>query len=224
MVRTLVEQVHRELRERVFAGRWHLGERLYEEAIAVELAVSRAPVREAIRMLEQEGLIVRVPHRGLFVAAPDPAEIVQTAATRALLEAFALRWGRAHTATEIGRLIESTEAMDSASDRGDTLEAVTQDLNFHATVVSVCDNAVLLRHFHELDGYMALFLHALTDTHPARLRAMGERHRKIARRLGDRAMGETAIVDHYRSAALALVEQAGESTTRVDWPAKWRLA
>jgi DNA-binding GntR family transcriptional regulator len=222
MVRTLVEQVHRELRDRVLAGRWRLGERLFEEVIAAELAVSRAPVREAIRMLEQEGLIERLPHRGLFVANPSPEAIVQTAAARALLEVSAVRWGRPHGEAEVASLFACADAMDAAAAEGDVLAAVNQDIRFHGIVVGVCPNAVLLKHYHELDGHMALFLHALSDGRPERVAAMGERHRRIARALPRRDALEREIVDHYRTASRALAECADRDAEPADWPDTWR--
>jgi DNA-binding GntR family transcriptional regulator len=224
VVRTLVEQIHRELRDRVLAGRWRLGERLYEEAIASELGVSRAPVREAIRMLEQEHLIVRHPHRGLFVASPTAGEILQVASYRALLEVYAVRWGRPHTRDEIDTLNRTAAAMDVAAACGDVLAAVTEDLRFHGIVASVCDNAALLGHFHELDGHMALFLHALTDDDRDPAAAMGDRHREVVRALATGpGAADPAIIEHYRSASLALIERSG-ATAGGDWSSKWRLA
>lgn len=225
LVRTLVEQVHREVRNRILAGHWHLGERLYEEAIALELGVSRAPVRESIRMLEQEGLIVRNPHRGLFVASPTPSQILEVASCRALLEVYAVRWGRPHSDTDLRALQEAARAMDDAAHRGDVLAAVTQDLRFHGVVTAVSDNAVLLQHFHALDGHMALFLHALSDNDPSRLGTMGERHRAIVAGIADGPGGtDRAIIDHYRSASLAVIERRGNEGVGEDWSSNWRLA
>ena len=192
----------------------------------MELGVSRAPVREAIRMLEQEHLIVRHPHRGLFVASPTAGEILQVASYRALLEIYAVRWGRPHSRDEIDALDRACDAMDVAAVRGDVLAAVTEDLRFHGIVASVCDNAALLGHFHELDGHMALFLHALTDNdRGGRAAAMGDRHREVARALaGGPDAADPAIREHYRSASLALIERSSDDTAGVDWSSKWRLA
>jgi DNA-binding GntR family transcriptional regulator len=223
VVRTLVEQVHKGLRDRVLAGEWHLGERIYEDTIAASLATSRAPVREAIRMLEQEGLIVRRPHRGLFVAFPSPQEMIQIASYRALLEVYAVRWGRTHTAAEAAELRALAEDMDRAGAAGDALTACNLDMAFHAVVASVTANAVLLRHYHEMDGHMALFVHALSDDDPEPLRAMGARHRALVAAIDRPERFLEAIIDHYRTAAAAMLAKAGVGTPLPEWPFDWRL-
>jgi len=224
MVRTLVEQVHKELRDRILAGRWRLGERIYEEAIAADMATSRAPVREAIRMLEQEGLMVRLPHRGLFVASPSPQEMLQIASYRALLEVYAVRWGRAHADSEVERLLELAHGMDRAALSGDTLTVCNLDIAFHGVVASVADNPVLLHRYHEMDGHMALFVHALSDDDPEPVRAMGARHRALVAAIGREGALFGAIIEHYRSAAAAILAKANDRTPLPRWLSDWRLA
>jgi DNA-binding GntR family transcriptional regulator len=208
MIHSLVEQVHRDLKEHILSGRWRLGSRVYEQELASEVGLSRAPVREAIRLLEQEGLLVRQPHRGLFVANPSPEDILDVAAVRALLEASAVRWAANAATAALSDLEAIAQRMDRASEEHNRLEAVLADLEFHARIVELSDNRVLRRKFHELDGYEALFFHAVLDRRPDRLHGLGDRHRQIVAALAGGSLSEieSAIRDHYQGAALLLQE------------------
>jgi DNA-binding GntR family transcriptional regulator len=205
-----VEQVHRELRDRIFAGAWALGSRVYEDQIATELAVSRASIREAVRLLEHEGLLVRVPHRGLFVASPTGDQFRDLITVRALLESSAVTTSRRHTRTEIQDMRQVIRDMDQATRADSVLDMVQLDLAFHSTVVSVSSNQTLLRYYHDLDGHMALFLHALTDDRKSRLLTMGRRHRMILQALEGRDAQTimTQIAQHYRTASDELFQIA----------------
>src|SRR5688572_4874471 len=80
-----------DLRERVTAGQLAPGSRLSEAAWTGPLGVSRNTLREAFSTLIEEGLLVRVPHRGVFVATLSPAQIADIYRVRILLECTALR-------------------------------------------------------------------------------------------------------------------------------------
>ncbi|MCL6596965.1 MAG: GntR family transcriptional regulator [Firmicutes bacterium] len=206
--RGLVGEVREELRRRILAGEWPLGARVYEEELGQELHVSRGSVREAVRMLEQEGLLVRRSYHGLFVASPTPQEIMDTVRVRALLEVHAVRWSRRHSGRELSELKRLTESMDTSARRRDVLRMVQLDVRFHSIVADVTTNATLAHAFHSLDGHMALLLHALTDRRPERLEWMGPRHRTVleAVRMADPATVERVITAHYVEAAAELTD------------------
>src|SRR3954462_14359633 len=85
--RRIVDQLKRV----IIAGGLRPGDRVLETDLAEQLGVSRGPVREAFRQLEQEGLLVSYPHRGTFVATVPEDEIEEVYALRAHLEAYAAR-------------------------------------------------------------------------------------------------------------------------------------
>ena len=82
----LRDQVKDLLLERLARGEYAPGDRLVETAIARELGVSQAPVREALRDLEQLGLVVHEPHRGCSVRKVSTAELREAFPVRAALE------------------------------------------------------------------------------------------------------------------------------------------
>ena len=166
--------------------------------------MSRGPVREALRFLEQEHLIVRQPHRGLFVAAPSRAEIYDVACLRTLLEVYALRWGELPGDEEIERLRDILASMEAAEKSENPLEAVRSDLAFHAAIAGRSRNSILARKHRELDGYMALYFHATLTQAEKGLSGLTDRHREILRALERRDLFEVGlrIEEHYNDLSL----------------------
>jgi DNA-binding GntR family transcriptional regulator len=114
----LAQRVARELRERIYDGRYGPGTPVRQEAIAAELGVSRIPVREALRLLENEGLVVIRPHSGARVALLDFEECLQIYKIRERLEPLAF-------SESVGRL--SDEQLKEVVDLAKHLESLTHD-------------------------------------------------------------------------------------------------
>jgi DNA-binding GntR family transcriptional regulator len=87
--KTLRTEVVEMLRDAIVTGKVDPGDHLKESDIASQMMVSRSPVREAFRQLEQEGLIISVPNQGCYVKAFDNREIEEIFTLRAFLENFA---------------------------------------------------------------------------------------------------------------------------------------
>jgi len=85
LTRSLPEQIARRLAERIGAGRYAPGERVREERVAAEFAVSRGPVREALRLLEKDGLVTIVPRRGAMITDLSVDEVREIFEIRAVL-------------------------------------------------------------------------------------------------------------------------------------------
>ncbi|HVJ52320.1 MAG TPA: GntR family transcriptional regulator [Aliidongia sp.] len=82
-------QVENRLREAIVSGRFLPGEHLSDRVLCETFGTSRSVVREAVRLLEAEGLVVQLPHRGPFVAELSPSEATEIYEVRAALEALA---------------------------------------------------------------------------------------------------------------------------------------
>ena len=87
--RTLREVVADEIHGMIMRGELEPGERLYEDRLALQLGVSRNPVREAIRALEGTGLVEVLPRRGAYVSKIEPDQVVQLLELRCVIEAYA---------------------------------------------------------------------------------------------------------------------------------------
>jgi DNA-binding GntR family transcriptional regulator len=82
---SLPEQIAAQLSERIVSGAYTPGQRVMEQAIAEEFDVSRGPVREALRLLEKEGLVIILPRRGAQVTNPTIEEVNEIFDIRAML-------------------------------------------------------------------------------------------------------------------------------------------
>ena len=85
------DQIVDELRRRILAGTLPRGARLPQDELARDFGASITPVREALRLLEAEGLVVAEPHRGVRVAGVDLAQVTATYVVRRLIESYAMR-------------------------------------------------------------------------------------------------------------------------------------
>jgi DNA-binding GntR family transcriptional regulator len=100
-----------ELRAAIVEHRYEPGQRLVEHRIATELGLSRTPVREALRMLEAEGLVVTERNRGAMVRPLSPTEVEDLYGLRIRLECYAVELATARsTEAELGTLVEAADA------------------------------------------------------------------------------------------------------------------
>jgi DNA-binding GntR family transcriptional regulator len=132
------EQVVDYLREAITVGRFTDGERLIEERIASELATSRGPVREALRQLEHEGLVVSYPYRGAVVLGVSEEEIQQVLIPiRLTLERFSFTKALEQMRdADFAELAKEVWVMAEAGRTGDLRRLVEADIRFHEFVLS----------------------------------------------------------------------------------------
>ena len=131
------EQVVDHLREAITVGRLADGERLIEERIARELATSRGPVREALRQLEHEGLVVSYPYRGAVVLGVSEEEIQQVLIPiRLTLERFSFTKALEQMDDgDFAELAKEVWTMAEAARAGELLRLVEADIRFHEFVL-----------------------------------------------------------------------------------------
>ncbi len=108
--KTVAEAAAEELRMRILSGALQEGAQLRQEILAAEIGVSRIPLREALRLLEGEGLVTIVPHRGAVVSVLSPEEIGELFDLRLLIEPDLLRRAVPHMGPDDLREAEATLA------------------------------------------------------------------------------------------------------------------
>ena len=155
--RVLRQDILLGLRSGILNGDILAGTRQLEIPLAAELSVSRGPVREALRRLEQEGLVEFYPHRGAVVVGVGESEIETIYAIRALLEerAFAKACRQIDDA-ELDALAETVEKMIAASEEGDATAVAEYDMRFHGRVVELSGFSYLRRLWTSIDGVVRL--------------------------------------------------------------------
>ena len=89
---SLTEEIADVVRERILRGEYEIGEKIKENQIATELRVSRTPIREAFKLLENEGLIDYIPNRGCFAKGFTKQDVEDIYAVRESLEELAVMW------------------------------------------------------------------------------------------------------------------------------------
>jgi DNA-binding GntR family transcriptional regulator len=142
---TKQERVYRAIRERILSGAYGPGYRVVIDALAAEFSVSALPVREAIRRLEAEGLVVYRPNAGAQVAPAEPGVFEEEMTVLAVLEGYATALAAPELGeAELRRLTEINEAMVEAMERLDSLKFGRLNQEFHAVVYEHCPNEALV--------------------------------------------------------------------------------
>jgi DNA-binding GntR family transcriptional regulator len=151
--RVLRQEVLEAIRSAILANRIQPGSRLLEAEVATRMGVSRAPVREAIRQLEQEGLVEFFPHRGAVVVGLPEDEIDAIYELRAGIEARATARACA-TATDddLTHLDGLIADMQKALREHDIDEVAEIDLRFHGAIVELSGFSLLKHIWQSLDG------------------------------------------------------------------------
>jgi DNA-binding GntR family transcriptional regulator len=131
-------QVVEALRNAIITGRYEPGERLVEAALSEELGTSRGPVREALRQLEHEGLVMSFPYRGAVVLGVSDEEVQEVLIPiRLTLERFSFSKAlEVMTDADVAELAKQVWVMDEAAKAGDLLRSVEADLAFHEIVIT----------------------------------------------------------------------------------------
>ncbi|MFJ5699046.1 GntR family transcriptional regulator [Arthrobacter sp. NPDC093139] len=158
---TTPEGVYGVLRAAILDGTLPPGGQLREVQIAEDLGISRSPLREALPRLEEEGLVVKVPFRGRFVAKVDPREISDMAALRLLLEPYAAQLSfEALRGQQRPMLLQIMEQLHRAADENDIPASIDAHLRFHGLFYDFSGNDVLRSLWNSWETRLRLYLAA----------------------------------------------------------------
>jgi len=142
---TLKTHVAEQIRNAILTAVFKPGERLNETHLARQFGVSRIPVREALLQLQEQGLVMNHPRRGMFVVTLSEEDIQRINSVRIVLESEAIKLCRANlTPSSQKRLRSLVAQMEAATNRSD-FEASKLDLEFHRTIWAVSGNPYLER-------------------------------------------------------------------------------
>lgn len=168
---TLREQSLEALREAIITGTLAPGSKLVEARLAETLAVSRGPLREAIRQLAEEGLVEHIPYRGAYVRRLTTRDLEEMYSYRTTLETFAfkLAWPKRNRRF-VEELDRRHEALIAAIREERPAEGIRTELDLHALVYETADHRLLYDAWRALRGvihfYFALHRQAHHRTGP----------------------------------------------------------
>jgi DNA-binding GntR family transcriptional regulator len=138
---SLVELAVDRLRRDILSGRTDPGERLVEEQLTRRLGISRAPLREAMRLLAEQGLVEHIPRRGARVATLSDDDVRELYEVRDVLERHAVT--TTPPGRDLSRLRTALESMRKATETDDRLELANAHRRFHVEVVALSGNRQL---------------------------------------------------------------------------------
>lgn len=200
--------IARSLRRAIAAGDFPPGSQLGEAALAGQLGVSRGPLREAMQRLTQEGLLVSMRNRGLFVPELTPEAVSDMYLLRTTIERAAIE--RVLAAGDgpacADRLDAAVEAMSAHADRPDSAEMVDADLDFHHELVEAAGSPRLSRVHETVIVETSMCLRATASTYGAdEDRATEHRALAAAVRAGDLERATGLLDEHMRDGLARLL-------------------
>jgi DNA-binding GntR family transcriptional regulator len=203
---TAEEYAYSVLREMILSGRLQGGEKLNQDEIAQELKLSRMPVRQAIRRLESDGLVINRPNRGAVVTQLGPSAILELFEMRSVLEGLAV-------ALAIKRM--ESAGLRELQRRTDELEASEHDISlwisrhdeFHRFIWGFADRPNLAAQLSHLRQRVAPLLRIYLASHE-QAEMPGVEHRTLLRSIagGDPDEAERTMREHVMTAAQGVVD------------------
>lgn len=177
--------VQRELERMILAGDLAAGEQLREIEVAAMLGVSRGPVREAFRALEESGLVRLEKNRGVYVRQISAGEADDIYEIRAILDEFVgRRLAETITPAQVRELRQIVTQLEGAAASNDIDAYLAANVNFHDRLVALAGNAKLLLVYRRLVNELHLF-RRMTLAQGGTLPASTREHREILKLIAD---------------------------------------
>lgn len=157
--KTLVNQVVEAILQAAATGVFMPGDRVVEAEVARRLNVSRVPVREALRLLESQGILVNMPYRGMRLMDVSASRLRKILEVRLALErlgAFALMEAARGRPEMLDPLDRISAEMRSAASRQDSFGIATQESRFHRTLLELTGNEILVSTWEPLSAQLTI--------------------------------------------------------------------
>ncbi|MDH1270772.1 GntR family transcriptional regulator [Rhizobium pusense] len=157
--RMLSDQVATFLVRELVYGRLKPGQRINEMELSRTLGISRNPIREAIRRLEERGLLIPVARKGTFVRSFLPQDIDEIFSFRVVVERFAMEQAIQHiTDEDVARISSFVEAMVAAAADNNEMGLIDNDLEFHLEICRLSRNRQTLHAFTNIQAEVQMLI------------------------------------------------------------------
>lgn len=183
----------------IISGRLRPGDKLVEAHLGEQLGVSRGPVREAIRRLEQMGLVEKIPYRGAFVSNLTRRDIEELQSVRELLEGLAARLlAERRDQQAVTRLQAILDDMRQAAVSGEQSKVIELDADFHDALIDLSEHRLLREVWVLVRGRLRRFLVLKRQRLYGTLEEAVQLHEPIMRAIaaGDAGQAE-AMAQHH---------------------------
>lgn len=203
---SLVDEIAANIRARIMSGEFAIGTPLRQAALAEEFGVSRTPIREALRQLQNGGLIEVLPNRGAVIRVPTPWEVREAYEVRAELEGMAARRAAERiTRAQLRTLGESNEVLRGALNEAGSPDTQAANDSFHTIICAAAGNE-----------WLTAMVARINESFPRNVSSLAlagnERHRQenVAEHDEILAAFESGDATHAREAMHAHIMSAGE--------------
>ncbi len=212
---TFREHIAERLRAAILAGELEPGAALVETTLAERFAVSRAPLREALRQLVEEGLITTVPYTGTWVIDLTVEDVREIHSLRTTLERFAFEQAWPGRDAAFGRELRRRQAaLTRTIDRGDDLASIAAELDLHGLVYEASGHSLLQRSWSDLRGRLQLYWAAHHRAHGKRGPRRDAHDSYVAAALGDDLAAMRTEVDAHMLRGARQTERFLSARTR----------
>lgn len=195
--RMLSDQVATFLFRELISGRLQPGQRINEAELARQLGISRNPIREAVRRLEERGLLISSPRRGTFVRSFSRSDIDDIFSFRRVVEAFAIEQALPRMSEDdLDRIAGFVDAMVAAADAGNEVALVENDLAFHLEICKLSANRQTLRAFVEIQAEVQMLI-TMAEQRFESLHAAAVDHWPVVEALRTRDIGKAVDAIHF---------------------------
>jgi len=155
--RTSADRIYEEIRRSIIVGHWKSGERLGLETLADRYGTSVTPVREALQMLTQDGLVTNKPHAGFFVTEITLKELNDMLELRGILEVAAVERAAKRITQETLEELEQVHAGYTGDDEASTERYVMENRRLHVKIAEASGNQELASQLGRLHDRLARF-------------------------------------------------------------------
>ena len=201
-IKTIRDQVYQILRDEICAGKYAPGSWLQETELTEYLGVSRSPVREALRRLVADGLLMEIPNKGVFVKEFTCRDIDEIFDMRVMLESYAIRKSRSRmTSARLQKLFDILGELEHTHAAQELAVYTQSDEILHNRIVELSENSLVISTYDRVRSMNQQFRVLSLSSH-RRFDESLEEHRQIVQSL---AVGdvETACATNTRHLELA---------------------
>lgn len=175
----LSEVVYDQLRQEILAGTILPGTRMMEIELSTKLGVSRTPIREALRKLEKEGLVIVEPRHGAYTSQVSKADMIGILEVRQQMDKLAASYATTRgTAADFAHIEECAAAYEEATKTKDSREIIKCDESFHEAIAEASHNTTLLTIVTELQEMVVRFRYMYYND-PDIVQSMIDEHKEI---------------------------------------------
>lgn len=209
----LVDEVIDVIRDRIYEGHYPPGSPIRQEQLAAELNVSRTPLREALRMLEREGLVKATPGRGLRVISADLPTLLDAYQLREVIDGLAARLTAERCDKGIAAELDTTLAAQRAAlEPWNPADYTSANVAFHRTIIEASENEYVVAQLPLVRMTSQVFTPIKLVDHSRAAEAI-EEHAAIAAAIaaGDGAEAEQRARQHIRGTIASLTGRAAVS-------------